>query len=114
LFLYSEDVDLSWRLAKFGRLVHCSDAVFLHDRRRRGWRSHYWYNRSGLIVLSWHGIKGGPRQALLTGLGNLRRRQLTSGSARLAALASYAVRPASTRRPRSGEPSAAARSYPPR
>jgi GT2 family glycosyltransferase len=39
LFLYAEDVDLSWRPADLGRPVHCSEAVFNHDRGARTWRS---------------------------------------------------------------------------
>jgi len=39
LFLYCEDVDLSWKLAAHGRIEHCDEALFLHDTNRRGPRA---------------------------------------------------------------------------
>jgi len=51
LFMYCEDVDLSRRLSSLGRLVHCWDAVFLHDiRRPRSLRSEHLQARNTLIV----------------------------------------------------------------
>jgi GT2 family glycosyltransferase len=93
LFLYAEDLDLSWRLAELGDLVHCAEAVFLHDTHWRGWRSRYWRERSTLAVLAWHGRKGEPRRVLGAGLKNLRRGEHMIGSARLAAVISYVVKP---------------------
>src|SRR5215469_16490142 len=50
LFLYAEDMDLSWRLAQLGRLAHCSEAVFAHDRGRGTVRSNFWKTRNTLRV----------------------------------------------------------------
>jgi glycosyltransferase involved in cell wall biosynthesis len=55
LFMYWEDADLSWRLARLGRLVHCWDAVFEHDRAPKSFRSLAYFVRNGLIVQKrWH------------------------------------------------------------
>ena len=55
LFLYWEDADLSWRLARVGRLVHCWDAVFEHDRTAKSYQSLVYFVRNGLIVRRrWH------------------------------------------------------------
>ncbi len=50
LFLYCEDVDLSWKLAAHGRIGHCDEAVFLHDTNRRGPRAAYYIWRNTVIV----------------------------------------------------------------
>jgi GT2 family glycosyltransferase len=93
LFLYSEDVDLSWRLADLGRLVHCAEAVFLHDAGWRGWRSRYWEERSLMAVRAWHGRSVGARSVLRSGLSFLLHGELRFGVARLAALASHVIKP---------------------
>jgi GT2 family glycosyltransferase len=92
LFLYGEDVDLSWRLARLGRLEHCQEAVFHHDRRRRGWLAFYRQQRSGLAVTAWHGRPSG-RVALRAAMSNLSRREIVACSARLAALVAHTVKP---------------------
>jgi glycosyltransferase involved in cell wall biosynthesis len=50
LFMYWEDVDLSWRLARLGKLVHCSEVVFNHDRGPRPFRLTVYFIRNGIIV----------------------------------------------------------------
>lgn len=71
LFLYYEDVDLSWKLAKHGQLVSCREAVFLHDPKERGnsLRAEFFVARNKLIVSRrwgkpW-GTKDGLKQTLL-------------------------------------------------
>lgn len=50
MFMYGEDVDLSFRLARFGRLVHEWNAVFMHDYGNRSWRAQYLQTRNQLLL----------------------------------------------------------------
>jgi GT2 family glycosyltransferase len=51
LFLYWEDVDLSWKMARLGAIGHCDEAIFRHDlERRRGSRASYYAYRNSMIV----------------------------------------------------------------
>jgi GT2 family glycosyltransferase len=48
-FMYGEDVDLSWKLRKLGRLVHVADAHFAHDPdKNRPFRSLH------RVFCNWH------------------------------------------------------------
>lgn len=94
LFLYGEDVDLSWRMAPHGRLVSIGDAVFAHDLSYRPWRSLFLQERSALTITAWH-HRGPwrPRTVMKAALGNLRRGEWGLASARLAALGTHLIRP---------------------
>lgn len=50
LFMYWEDVDLSWRLSCQGRLAHIAEAVFDHDTSSRGRKAHFYSARNRMIV----------------------------------------------------------------
>lgn len=81
LFLYYEDVDLSWKLAEHGRLAVCRQAVFLHDPKPDGnslkaefylgrnkirvfrrW-GHPWGVADGLKNAAWLATRGHPIRA---------------------------------------------------
>ncbi len=80
LFLYWEDADLSWRLARLGQLVHCWDAVFEHDRAPKSFKSSFYFVRNGLIVQKrWHRNGSLVKEALAAG------RALRTGNLRLTA-----------------------------
>ncbi len=92
LFLYGEDIDLSWRLARVGSLKHCAEALFLHDRHGPSWRRLFRIERSALAVHAWHQRPIG-RRMFRDGLANLVRGEAQSGTARLAALVMHWVKP---------------------
>jgi GT2 family glycosyltransferase len=92
LFLYGEDIDLSWRLAPLGKLEHCDDALFCHDRHAPSWRRLYRMERSALAVYAWHEHPIG-RRMLKDGLANLARGEVQIGTARLVALVAHRVKP---------------------
>ncbi len=50
LFMYCEDVDLSYRLARLGSLRHCGNAVFQHDAGSRGFLALHRNFRNWLVV----------------------------------------------------------------
>src|SRR5687768_3751682 len=50
LWMYGEDVDLSLRLAELGRLAHCWDAVFVHDRGKKSFRAERLQARNQLVL----------------------------------------------------------------
>jgi GT2 family glycosyltransferase len=67
LFMYGEDVDLSIRLAKHGRIAIVNTAIFRHDddnRSRRSFRMQHYNARNWLTVLNWHGYRSNPRVVL--------------------------------------------------
>jgi GT2 family glycosyltransferase len=92
LFMYGEDLDLSWRLAPLGRLVHCQEAVFHHDRGHRGWLALYRWQRSTLSVRAWHDQRSAVA-TLRAALANLAHGEIKIGLARLVALVAYVIRP---------------------
>lgn len=91
LFMYWEDIDLSWRLARLGKLVHCYEAVFNHDQGDRGFRSMYYETRNGLIVRKrWkcgQGVPGSLRDALYLA----RRGLLKRSAAKLAGTCGFVI-----------------------
>jgi GT2 family glycosyltransferase len=97
LFMYGEDIDLTWRLARFGRLVLCHDAVFLHDFGARSWLANYRIERNTLLVRHRWNRKYFPWFALRAGMETIGRGSLRSGSALAAAAAISLV--ADRRRP---------------
>jgi GT2 family glycosyltransferase len=87
LFMYSEDVDLSWKLSRLGQLKLRWDAVFLHDTGSRGWLALFRKTRNEFIV---HRRWGRPLSATRVahrGFHNLRRGLWGQGTSRLAAVA---------------------------
>jgi GT2 family glycosyltransferase len=55
LFMYYEDVDLSYRLARHGTFRMVPDAVFEHDAKTRPWRAQHRLFRNYLVVERRHG-----------------------------------------------------------
>jgi GT2 family glycosyltransferase len=57
LFLYYEDIDLSWKLAEHGELAFCPQAIFLHDWRENmhNRKAQFYLARNKLIISRrWH------------------------------------------------------------
>lgn len=94
LFLYWEDVDLSWKLSKHGRLV-VLPGVFNHDRHSYGKRVTYYMIRNRLIVTNrWGQPWTEPfrvRTSLYYALGMLSKGQIAIASIYLAASVAYVV-----------------------
>lgn len=93
-FMYGEDVDLSWKLRAFGRLVRVDDAHFPHGRStgssrfvalHRNFRHH-------LVVMRRHRGAAGVNRMVRDAGWSLRRRKLRHGLARLTGTADYLVR----------------------
>lgn len=83
LFMYGEDVDLSFRLAKMGRLVHCWEAEFRHDGGRRSFRSERLQARNGLVLHARYDVGPGV-VGMVRGVGAaLRGHDLNLAAARL-------------------------------
>lgn len=88
LFMYGEDVDLSYRLAGRGELIHCQDARFHHDSTAHTFRTMHLLYRNRVTVRSWHGIADAER-CLRDGLWALRRGRVTEGLAHITGLTAF-------------------------
>lgn len=87
MFMYGEDVDLSYRLARIGRLVHQWDATFEHDGGPRSWRAQCWQARNQLVLHGRYGF-GPGLLGMLRGVGSaVRARNGRLATARLAGIA---------------------------
>ena len=89
LFMYGEDVDLSWKLARLGRLVLCQQAVFIHDQHSRGWLAAFRMVRNELLVRKRWNKPSSTLRVAHYGLYNCRQGMWLLGTARLAGLASF-------------------------
>jgi GT2 family glycosyltransferase len=93
-FMYGEDVDLSFRLARHGQLAHQYDAEFRHDRGRKAFKSLFFEARSSVMLHRRHGFGGGA-SALLRGMGSaIRAGDVRLASARATALLASPLVPA--------------------
>jgi len=93
LFLYYEDVDLSWKLAKHGRLVRCREATFLHDKREgSSHRIRFYQVRNKLIVFRRWNQPWGPRVIVKGIIWHSMRGHGAISLVHATALASYAWR----------------------
>lgn len=105
LFMYGEDVDLSWKLRAYGRLVLCDDAVFDH-RGSDTWKAHYWRTRNRLIVEWRWRAPSRVRELARFGVGRVRSGRPSEGCARLAGVAAFLAmrlfRRAGVKRPGAG------------
>lgn len=89
LFMYAEDVDLSYRLAAVGRIVWAVDAVYLHDTGPRPARAEFYQARNWLLIQHRHGKKRSPSMALLGVLEAARHGRWGVSGARFAGVAAY-------------------------
>ncbi|MHB8185468.1 MAG: glycosyltransferase family 2 protein [Dermatophilaceae bacterium] len=91
LFMYCEDVDLSYRLAKLGVLAHCADARFAHDISEKSFRSLHRNYRNWLVVQRRHRTAD-PERMLRDAAFSLRRLQWREALARITGTLEYLVR----------------------
>jgi GT2 family glycosyltransferase len=91
LFMYCEDVDLSYKLSGLGRLAHCAEARFEHDEGPRAFRAHHRNFRNWLVVQRRH-RRASPGRMLRDAGFALRTGRLKEGIGRLTGTADYALR----------------------
>jgi len=93
LFLYCEDIDLSWKLAEHGQLVTCTEAVFLHDwREARGKKELLYMTRNELIIGRRWNRTGTLRRALKSIPWRVSRGEITGAAMTSAGIATYGWR----------------------
>jgi GT2 family glycosyltransferase len=90
-FMYGEDVDLSYKLAEHGQLVHVAGAAYKHRGGGRGFRANHRNARNWLVVQKRHRAADPGRMAR-DGLHALRTGRITVGTARLTGTVDYLVR----------------------
>ncbi len=91
-FMYGEDVDLSYKLRKVGRIERVDDAHFPHDRSPQRFRSLHRNYCHHLVVMRRHRGRAGVGRMLRDAGYSLRRRRPTQAAARLTGTADYLVR----------------------
>jgi GT2 family glycosyltransferase len=93
-FMYGEDVDLSWKLRRLGRLVRVEDAHFAHDwsETRKRFPSLHRHFRHHLVVMRRHRGAAGTGQMLRDAAHSLRRGRVAQGTARVTGTLDYAIR----------------------
>ncbi len=93
-FMYGEDVDLSWKLRRLGRIVRVDAVHFPHGRSATGRRfvSLHRNFRHHLVIMRRHRGSAEIGQMLRDAGYSLRRRHLRHGLARLSGTADYVVR----------------------
>jgi GT2 family glycosyltransferase len=91
LFMYCEDVDLSYKLSSHGLLRHCPEARYEHAPRTRPVSALHRNYRNWLVVQRRHRSADSARM-LCDAVWSLRRGQLTHGLARLTGTADYLLR----------------------
>lgn len=91
LFMYCEDVDLSYRLASLGKLVHCNDAFFYHDIGAKSFLALHRNFRNWLVVQARH-READPQRMLRDALFAVRCHNYKLGLARFSGLVDYEAR----------------------
>jgi GT2 family glycosyltransferase len=93
LFMYGEDVDISYRLAPLGSLVHVAEARFLHDRSpgRCSLVAQHRNFRNWLVVARRH-RRADPMRMLRDAAYALRCRQWIAALARVTGTLDYLAR----------------------
>jgi GT2 family glycosyltransferase len=90
LFMYGEDVDLSYKLQAHGRLVKVQSASFPHDSGSRSLSALHRHFRNWLVVQKRH-RHADPMQMLRDASFSFRRRRWREGLARLTGTIHYAL-----------------------
>jgi GT2 family glycosyltransferase len=91
LFMYGEDVDLSYKLARLGRLIHVSGARFSHDSGERSFVALHRNFRNHLVVQRRHRTAD-PARMLRDAIYAFRRHQWKIFAARTTGTADYLIR----------------------
>ena len=91
LFMYGEDVDLSYKLARLGRISRGEGAVFRHDGGPRSYRAFHRTFRNWLVVQRRHRSPK-PGRMLRDAVFALRTRRFREALARLTGALDYAIR----------------------
>lgn len=91
LFMYCEDVDLSYKLAQLGELRRCPDAVFHHDPGPRSYRAMHRNFRNWLVVQRRH-RKARPGRMLRDAIFAARTGRFRDAVSRVTGVADYALR----------------------
>ena len=93
-FMYGEDVDLSWKLRRLGRLRRVEEACFGHDlsRTRSRFASLHRNACHHLVVCRRHTGAAGATRMLRDAAHSFRRLQWKRGTARLTGTVDYAIR----------------------
>ncbi len=92
-FMYGEDIDLSWKLRRLGRLVHVDDAHFAHDPEKM--RPFVSLHR---VFCHWHVVRrrhdggAGIEQSLRDASFDLRSGRMKQAVARITGTVDYLVR----------------------
>jgi GT2 family glycosyltransferase len=90
LFMYGEDVDLSYKLRARGRLLKVRSASFTHDSGPRSFSALHRHFRNWLVVQKRH-RHADPTQMLRDASFSFRRRRWREGLARITATIHYAL-----------------------
>ena len=91
LFMYCEDVDLSYKLSKMGRLAECPGAKATHHSSPRSLRARHRNFRNWLVVHRRH-RKAQPFRMLRDAVYSLRQRRLGDAVTRVTGVVDYAFR----------------------
>jgi GT2 family glycosyltransferase len=91
LFMYAEDVDLSYKLARIGGLRLCAEARFVHDEQEHSLVSLHRNYRNWLVVQRRH-RRAEPGRMLRNAVFSARQRRWSHAATRLTGTVDYAVR----------------------
>jgi GT2 family glycosyltransferase len=91
-FMYCEDVDLSYKLQKRGRLAHCATAHFSHDAGGRGYLALHRVYRNWCVVRRRYRGSARPWRLARDARVALRERRFGQAAAMLTGIADYLVR----------------------
>lgn len=91
LFMYGEDVDLSYKLTRHGRLTHVATARFVHDPGGRSFRALHRNFRNWLVVQRRH-RRAAPGRMLRDAVFALRQRRFRDAAARVTGVGDYLIR----------------------
>lgn len=91
LFMYCEDVDLSYKLSSYGILRHCAEARFDHPGKDKPLRSLHRNYRNWLVVQRRH-RRADTVRMLRDAVWSFRRGELRHSAARLTGVADYLLR----------------------